>query len=44
VAAQGGRLELRTVRLESGAKVAAGALAATMRITVGTALESSAFR
>jgi len=40
VAAQGGRLELRTVRLEAGAKISAGALAAAMRITVGAALES----
>ena len=40
VAAQGGRLELRTVRLEAGAKLAAGALAATLGITVGAALES----
>jgi methionyl-tRNA formyltransferase len=40
VAAQGGSLELRTVRLEAGAKMAAGALAATMQITVGAALES----
>jgi methionyl-tRNA formyltransferase len=38
VAAQGGRLELRTVRLEAGAKVAAGALAAEMRLQVGAAL------
>ena len=40
VAAQGGRLELRTVRLEAGAKMAAGALAAALRIAVGAALES----
>jgi methionyl-tRNA formyltransferase len=40
VAAQGGRLELRTVRLEAGAKSAAGALAASLRLTVGAALES----
>jgi methionyl-tRNA formyltransferase len=40
VAAQGGRLELRTVRLEAGTKMAAGALAAAMHITVGAALES----
>jgi methionyl-tRNA formyltransferase len=40
VAAQGGRLELRTVRLEAGAKVAAGELAAEMRLEVGAALES----
>jgi methionyl-tRNA formyltransferase len=40
VAAQGGRLELLTVRLEAGAKVAAGALAASLRIAVGAALES----
>ena len=40
VAAQGGTLELRTVRLEGGAKMAAGALAATLRIAVRAALES----
>lgn len=40
VAAQGGRLELRTVRLEAGAKVAAGALAAELRLAVGAPLES----
>jgi methionyl-tRNA formyltransferase len=38
VAAQGGRLELRTVRLEAGAKMAAGALAASLRIAVGAPL------
>jgi methionyl-tRNA formyltransferase len=40
VAAQGGRLELRTVRLEAGAKISAGALAATLRLAVGASLES----
>ena len=40
VAAQGGRLELRTVRLESGAKTPAGALAASLGIAAGAALES----
>jgi len=40
VAAHGGRLELRTVRLEAGPKIPAGELAAAMRITVGAALES----
>jgi methionyl-tRNA formyltransferase len=40
VAAQGGRLELRTVRLEAGAKMTAGALAAELRIAIGAALES----
>jgi methionyl-tRNA formyltransferase len=41
VAAQGGRLELRTARIEPGAKVAAGAaLAAALHLSVGTALES----
>jgi len=41
VAAQGGRLELRTARVEAGAKVAAGAaLASSLRITVGAPLES----
>jgi methionyl-tRNA formyltransferase len=41
VAAQGGRLELRTARAEGGAKGAAGAaLAATLGLTVGAPLES----
>jgi methionyl-tRNA formyltransferase len=40
VAAQGGRLELRTARLDAGPKTAAGALAAAMQIAVGAALES----
>jgi methionyl-tRNA formyltransferase len=41
VAAQGGRLELRALRAEGGAKAAAGAaLAATLGISVGAALES----
>jgi methionyl-tRNA formyltransferase len=40
VAAQGGTLELRTVRLEGGAKMAGGAAAASLEITVGTALGS----
>ena len=40
LAAQGGRLELRTVRLEAGAKVAAGTLAAELGLTVGAPLES----
>jgi methionyl-tRNA formyltransferase len=40
VAAQGGRLELRTVRLEAGAKMPAGALAASVRIEVGAPLGS----
>ena len=40
VAAQGGRLELRTVRLGAGAKMPAGALTASLRIEVGRALES----
>jgi methionyl-tRNA formyltransferase len=40
VAAQGGRLELRTVRLEAGAKVAAATLAAELRLAVGAPLES----
>jgi methionyl-tRNA formyltransferase len=39
VAAQGGRLELRTVRLEAGAKMPAGALAASLGVAVGAALE-----
>ena len=40
VAAQGGRLELRTVRLEAGAKVAAASLAAELRLAVAAPLES----
>jgi methionyl-tRNA formyltransferase len=41
VAVQGGRLELRTVRAESGSKVAAGAaLAETLHLKVGSPLES----
>ena len=40
VAAQGGRLELRTVRVGTGAKTAAGALAASLRVTVGAPFES----
>jgi len=40
VAAQGGSLELRTVRIGSGSKVAAGALAASLPIAVGAPLES----
>jgi len=40
VAAQGGRLELRTLRLEAGAKVAAGTLATELRLAVGVPLES----
>src|SRR2546423_4146434 len=40
VVAQGGRLELRTLRLEAGAKVAAGTLATELRLAVGAPLES----
>jgi methionyl-tRNA formyltransferase len=40
VAAQGGRLELRTVRLDTGPKIAAGALPAAVRLAVGAPLES----
>ena len=40
VAAQGGRLELRTVRLDAGAKMAGGGLAAAVRIALGEPLES----
>ncbi len=40
VAAQGGRLELHTVRLESGAKVPAGTLAPSLGIAVGAPLQS----
>jgi methionyl-tRNA formyltransferase len=42
VAAQGGRLELRTVRLGSGAKIAAGELVASLPLVVGAALGASA--
>jgi methionyl-tRNA formyltransferase len=38
VAAQGGRLELRTVRIEGGAKTTAAELAAALAVTVGTPL------
>src|SRR5579863_9284766 len=38
VAAQGGRLELRTVRIEGGAKTTAGELAAALAVSVGTPL------
>jgi len=40
VAAQGGSLELRSVRVGAGAKMAAGALAASLSIAVGAPLES----
>jgi methionyl-tRNA formyltransferase len=40
VAAQGGLLELRTLRLGAGAKIAGGALAASLPIVVGAAFES----
>jgi methionyl-tRNA formyltransferase len=41
VAVQGGRLELRTARIEAGAKVASGAaLAEALHLSVGTAIES----
>jgi methionyl-tRNA formyltransferase len=40
VAAQGGHLELRTVRLDAGAKMAAGALASSLPIAVGAPLAS----
>jgi len=40
VTAQGGRLELLTVRIEAGAKMPAPALAASLPIAVGAALES----
>ncbi len=40
VTAQGGRLELQTVRLEGGAKVMAATLAASLGITVGAPLQS----
>jgi methionyl-tRNA formyltransferase len=40
VAAHGGRLELLTVRIEGGAKMAAAALAASLPLAVGTPLES----
>jgi methionyl-tRNA formyltransferase len=40
VAAQGGSLELRTVRLEAGAKVSAGSVATSLGLAVGAPLES----
>jgi len=40
VAAQGGRLELRTVRVDAGSKMAAGALAASLQLSVGAPFES----
>jgi methionyl-tRNA formyltransferase len=40
VAAQGGRLELRTVRIEGGAKMTGAALAAALTLSVGTPLGS----
>jgi methionyl-tRNA formyltransferase len=40
VAAQGGRLELRMVRLDTGPKIPAGALPSSVRIAVGAPLES----
>ena len=40
VAAQGGRLELLTVRIEGGAKMDAAAMAMSLQLTVGAALES----
>ena len=40
IAAQGGRLELLTARIEGGAKMDAAALAASLLLSVGTALES----
>ena len=40
VAAQGGSLELRTVRVGAGAKMAAGALVGSLPIAVGAPLES----
>lgn len=40
VAAQGGSLELRTVRLGSGTKISAGALATSLQIAAGAPLES----
>ena len=44
VALQGGRLELRTVRLEDGSKVTAAELAATLKLATGTPFESDAER
>jgi len=40
IAAQGGRLELLTVRIEGGAKMDAAALATSVQVTVGATLES----
>jgi methionyl-tRNA formyltransferase len=42
IALQGGRLELRTVRLEGGAKVTGAALAASLALEVGAPLQSAA--
>ncbi len=40
VAVQGGTLELRTVRIEGGAKIPAGELAASLNLSVGAPLRS----
>jgi methionyl-tRNA formyltransferase len=40
VALQGGRLELRTVRIDGGAKMSGGALAASIGLLVGESLPS----
>ena len=42
VAAQGGRLELRTARIEGGAKITGAALAATLNLAVGAPFRSEA--
>jgi len=42
IALQGGRLELRTVRIEAGAKTPAGALTAAFNLAVGIPFESHA--
>jgi len=40
IALQGGRLELRTVRIEGGAKISGGELAASLDLAVGAPFES----
>jgi len=42
IALQGGRLELRTVRLDSGAKISGAALATSLALEVGAPLQSAA--
>jgi methionyl-tRNA formyltransferase len=42
IALQGGRLELRTVRLKGGAKMSAATLAASLNLAVGAPFQSEA--